>query len=546
PNLDEIGWYWCNSASKTHPAGQKLPNAWGLYDMHGNVYEWCLDQKNKYPETPVTDPVGEGTDDYRARRGGSYSYYDDGAKNCRSAARNTGSITMTSNSLGFRVALLKKKVALVITLDDSKEYDGTPLLSSRFKATAAGLMPGDKLTDGIVMTTGSEVGSYSYPDTCMITRPFETAMGITNYNVTYVINQTITPVLLPLTITINVSMQYNGTSVDCPYAFASASGLLPGDKLTNGFVSSTGSEIGSYSYPDTCTIMIPFETALGIKNYNVTYNINMKIVPARLTITINERKEYDGTVLISDYTKATAIGLLDGDKLTAGVVTSAGSKVGSYSYPGTSTITTPFRTAKGIEKYDVTYKIKQTVTGTLPDKSIVIPMLVGVDLTMIWIEPGTFMMGSPSDELGRESREVQHKVTLTKGYWLGKYEVTQAQYEEIMGTNPSDRLDYWGKDHGVGDNYPVYYVSWDDAMAFCKKLTEKEKTAGYLPEGYEYTLPTEAQWEYACRAGTTTALNSGKNLSGKYECPEMDEVGWYEYNSGGTFNSDEYMGDGKT
>ena len=153
--------------------------------------------------------------------------------------------------------------------------------------------------------------------------------------------------------------------------------------------------------------------------------------------------------------------------------------------------------------------------------SITVPLSDSVNLELNWIEPGTFIMGSPEDELGRYSNETQHQVTLTKGYWLGKYEVTQAQYETVMGTNPS----YW-----KGANLPVETVSWSNAMDFCAKLTASEKAAGRLPNGYEYTLPTEAQWEYACRAGTTTALNSGKNLSDKDRCPEMNEVGWYDGN----------------
>jgi formylglycine-generating enzyme required for sulfatase activity len=158
----------------------------------------------------------------------------------------------------------------------------------------------------------------------------------------------------------------------------------------------------------------------------------------------------------------------------------------------------------------------------VPSKDMTIPLAEDVDLDMIWIEPGTFIMGSPSDELGRYDDEVQHEVTLTQGYWLGKYEVTQAQYEAVMGTNPSGFK---------GADLPVEKVSWYDAKEFCAKLTAFEKATGRLPEGYEYTLPTEAQWEYACRAGTTTALNSGKNLSDKDQCLEMDEVGWYKYNS---------------
>ena len=155
-------------------------------------------------------------------------------------------------------------------------------------------------------------------------------------------------------------------------------------------------------------------------------------------------------------------------------------------------------------------------------ENCVIPLPQGVKLEMVWVKPGTFIMGSPEDELGRQEWENQHEVTLTQGYWMGKYEVTQGQYEAVMEKNPSNFK---------GADLPVEMMTWHDATNFCAKLTEIEKSAGRLPKGYEYTLPTEAQWEYACRAGTTTALNSGKNLSNKSECSEVDEVGWYGFNS---------------
>ncbi|MBO6004266.1 MAG: SUMF1/EgtB/PvdO family nonheme iron enzyme, partial [Verrucomicrobia bacterium] len=162
--------------------------------------------------------------------------------------------------------------------------------------------------------------------------------------------------------------------------------------------------------------------------------------------------------------------------------------------------------------------------GISAGENVTFPLTDTVDLEMIWVEPGTFIMGSPRNEPGRWSTEVQHEVTLTKGYWMGKYEVTQAQYEAVTGSNPSGLK---------GADLPVELVRWYDATNFCAKLTEIEKAAGRLPEGYEFTLPTEAQWEYACRAGTTTAFNNGKDLTeaGIEQCPEMDEVGWYKYNS---------------
>jgi len=125
---------------------------------------------------------------------------------------------------------------------------------------------------------------------------------------------------------------------------------------------------------------------------------------------------------------------------------------------------------------------------------------------MVWIEPGSFLMGSPAEERERAVEEgPQTRVTLTKGYWMGKHEVTEEEWTAVMGRNPS-------KFKGEAD-LPVENVSWEEAIAYCRKLTERERRAGRLPAGYEYNLPTEAQWEYACRAGTTGATAFGESLS---------------------------------
>ncbi len=111
-------------------------------------------------------------------------------------------------------------------------------------------------------------------------------------------------------------------------------------------------------------------------------------------------------------------------------------------------------------------------------------------------------MGSPETEKERYSFETQHKVILTQGFWLGQYEVTQAEWTAVMGSNPSSYL-------SSGPQAPVENISWLEAVGFCKRLTDRERARGTLPPGWEYALPTEAQWEYACRAGTTTAYSFG-------------------------------------
>ena len=139
----------------------------------------------------------------------------------------------------------------------------------------------------------------------------------------------------------------------------------------------------------------------------------------------------------------------------------------------------------------------------MPEEEIEVTLPGGVKLEMVWIQSGRFLMGSPDSEPGRDDDEgPQHEVTITKGFYLGKYEVTQAQWESVMNTRP------WARFGASGDpkkaNYPGFYMEWRAVEIFFRRLNE---AAGKDV----YQLPTEAEWEYACRAGTSTPWSFGKD-----------------------------------
>jgi formylglycine-generating enzyme required for sulfatase activity len=144
-----------------------------------------------------------------------------------------------------------------------------------------------------------------------------------------------------------------------------------------------------------------------------------------------------------------------------------------------------------------------------------VPVVNSVGMEFVQIQPGVFQMGSPENEPGHYGNETQHKVRITKPYSLQTTEVTQAQYQRVMGSNPS---------FFKGDDLPVEEVYWEDANTFCKKLSElpEEKAAGRV-----YRLPTEAEWEYACRAGGTEAYSFGGAVA------SLGNYCWYHGNSGG-------------
>ena len=131
-------------------------------------------------------------------------------------------------------------------------------------------------------------------------------------------------------------------------------------------------------------------------------------------------------------------------------------------------------------------------------------------MEFVWIPAGGFVMGSPEDEEGRYADEVQHEVRISRGFWMGKYEVTQGEWEELMGENPSYFREW-------GERWPVEFVAWSDVQRFIQKLSERESGSGS-----RYRLPSEAEWEYAARAGTPGARYG-----------DLEESAWYSENSGG-------------
>jgi formylglycine-generating enzyme required for sulfatase activity len=145
-------------------------------------------------------------------------------------------------------------------------------------------------------------------------------------------------------------------------------------------------------------------------------------------------------------------------------------------------------------------------------------------IEMVWCPPGEFLMGSPEDEADRNDDETQHRVTLTKGFWMAKTETTQRQWTGAMGSTIQEMAkqgSYVTDLYGEGSDHPMYYLNWDDAQKYVAKLNADHA----LPSGWKWALPTEAQWEYACRAGT------GSTFAG-----DLDEMAWYDENSGSKTN----------
>jgi formylglycine-generating enzyme required for sulfatase activity len=501
-NMDEVAWYQNNDTvygelAGSKAVGRKRPNAWGIYDMHGNLGKLCLDYFVwNLGTSPVTDPVGPPSGADHVFRCG------------RSAARADGSggytnlcFRMTCNTAGMSLPPESNMPPVVDA--GSHQWIRQPSSSATLSGTA---FDSDGYVSGLVWSrvSGPAVATIVAPNSASTGVTGLTAAGDYVFRLTALDNHGAAGVAY-VTVTVMASNQtltaYAGPSQAITQPASSV--ILSGTGADGfGFITSYG--WAQVSGPSAATIAIPTSptTSVTALNYEGVYIF-------RLTVMNN-----DGGMRADDV----PVRVMAGGSEYLIVDISSGSAAPSY--PFTKQIGQP----------------SDLLTNTAGPGGYSIYMTNHIVLRRI--PAGTFIMGSPTTEVGRTTFagiEPQHQVTLTKDYYMGVFAVTQEQYRLVTGATPSQ---FSGKPAN-----PVEKLSWQDVRGSLAnwpggtQMPDSTTFPGLLSAktGINFDLPTEAQWEYACRAGTTTALNNGQDLANPVYDQAMERIAWYSNNS--TVNS---------
>ena len=614
--IGQYAWYTGNSNGQSHEAGTTLPNAWGLFDMSGNGWEWCQDWYGDYSSNSQVDPVGAGLGSYRAYRGGSWYYY---AWYCRSALRSGTIPDGWGNDIGFRLVRSYVKSPVMVSLanlpsdataltmvyipagtfimgstdteqdrnsDESPQHQVTltqPFYLGQYEVTQAqwkavieeayASFPSDatvQALNGIKEPSFHKNGGVIYPN-----RPVEWVSWNDCQNFIYALN-----LLGKGTCCLPTEAQWEfacraGTTTrfywgDDPgysqigqYAWLSdnsggethnvgaklpnALGLFDmsgnvyewcqdwdGSYLSGLQADPTGSSSGSdrifrggdwFNYA-------PYGRSAD-RNYNVPNSRNSNVgfrLLMPLTITPTASATSTPTPTLSPTENLTEIPSPTYTPTPSEVLTGTPIPTEEPTEEVTGT-PVPTEEATGTPVPTEEPMGTPTVTPTATPNPITIALANlpsdATALTMVYIPAGTFIMGSTYTEQDRNSNEgPQHQVTLTQPFYMGKYEITQAQWkaviEEASAAFPSDATvqtlagmkepSYFN--YGTS-NYPVEAVSWNECQQFVYALN-------LLGKG-TCRLPTEAEWEYACRAGTTTRFYWGNDLTNS----QIADYAWY-------------------
>ena len=450
--VPQIAWCSSNSGGQTHVVGGKAANALGLHDVSGNVWEWCFDWYGTYGSTAATNPTGPVSGTYRIIRGGAW---DGNSNGMRSSTRSYGTLSGADKYVGFRTA---KNPALQMVTGVSPQHGstlgGTPI-------SVNGL--------SLAGTTAVLVGG----------------VPCTNLQV---ISPTLVTALTPA-----------GASGDAAVTVVSPVGTVP-SPIPFSYVLQTITSVAPNSGPTSGG------TAITITGTYLSGATSVKIggVAATNVIAVN-------STTVTAVTSAGPAGSQTVEVTTPKGTASLSAGFFYYNNPGWGTVlewspnpnvVTNAVARAAIIASGLAWRVRDTAT----------------QIEMVLVPPGTFTMGcSASNSYACIAAESPvHQVTLTNAYYIGRYEVTQSQWQARMGSNPSQ---FQGASYPDAANRPVERVSWTTIQGFL--------------EATGLRLPTEAEWEYACRAGTATAFHSMPVApSGTSNDDLATNIAWYSANSG--------------
>jgi formylglycine-generating enzyme required for sulfatase activity len=518
-----------NNRMYTLPVGRLAPNNFGLYDMSGNVEEWCADlaaPDNYYDRSPEIDPEGPEHGMYRIARGGDWG---SGALWCRSALRRHHDQRRGAAFIGFRVACAAASGRG--TVGSSKQASGTP---AGAPSSAIAIKERGSSKSNIA-TTVSKIsgrpflvrGEWTIENDELVQPTL--ARGDDLYPILVFGDET----LSNYDLTVEVKKTGGGFAMGPSFHW-----LGPGHHRELRFV---GNEKIDYVYVYSGKFGADDSKMLKYSSnrwYTVKIEVRGEIFRAYVDGVLQFEKTdprfTHGRIAVSTWNAAARFRRIkvsdpQGKVLFEGLpeLPASNKMVPKANIGDGARLLTAGETAAKSAQQQWAERSKTPVISTNSR---------GIKLALI--PPGEFPMGSPNSEKQRRGNEQQHRVRITKPFYLGVYEVTQSQFEQVMGRNPSEFLNSGGQAEaatGVDTSrYPVESVTWYDAVEFCNKLSEKEgrrpyyrlagierKADGSIKEakvsvagGGGYRLPTEAQWEYACRAGTTTPFNFGTASNG--------------------------------
>ncbi len=564
--INDYAWYsGNNSPSGTKEVGTKLPNPWGLFDMSGNVNEWCQDTYSGYSSTPEIDPVVTNSGNFRVLRGGSWC---NDAWQCRSADRINVYPDYTYYYVGFRIsrtAEIEPTPTPVVptntpmptptktptpmptntqvpptptpTIDIEIITVDIPNLPEGAKPLEMVLIPAgtfmmgspsseqdrnsDETQHQVTLTQDFYIGKYEVTQA-----QWEAVMG---NNPSYFSGKPNNPVEQVLwndcqKFITKLNQMSQGTfrlPTEAEWEYACRAGTTErfywGDDPNYTQIEDYAWYTGNNSVNGSKEVATKLPNPWGLFDMigNVYewcqdtysgYSSTPKIDPI-ITNSGNYRvlrggswynmARYCRSAVRNDYENPVSTYSGSGFRLCR-----------TYeNEPKPTNTTTPTFTNTPVPPTPTPKLVIESITVNIPN------LPEGAKpLEMVLIPAGTFMMGSPSSERNRGSDETQHQVTLTHDFYIGKYEITQAQWEAVMGNNPA-------RNYGVGPNYPVYYVSWNDCQEFITKLNQMGLGT--------FRLPTEAEWEYACRAGTTERFYWGDDPN----YTQIEDYAWYSGNN---------------